>query len=246
MDHLRDQWIVASTRAPRRVASIDEARARRALMEHYAAQAVTLYHGTAADKVAGIRQEGLHAPEGVVGSAQWYMLTTSFEQAQRYARDVVLEFHVPAALLWDSTTPGDRDGAVLWPGGEHNAYGFHATAYALRRPLDAQYLTEVHEVNRKTADSWRGLMSGPIWTEHDGFILTDRGGSGRRTFETYVDGETRPRFPTLAAAKAYVESQIGPCTWARIKPEPQWADHYYFGPTDAFTDPTTAYAATRI
>jgi hypothetical protein len=115
-----------------------------------------------------------------------------------------------------------------------------------RRALMEHFASaEYDEIVKGAMPSWRGLAEGPVWTKYDACVITDPTGSKRRTFETFIDGQTDRRLPTLAEAKAYVESKIGPCTWQRIKAERQVVEHYYFGETDMFTDPSTIYAATR-
>lgn len=92
----------------------------------------------------------------------------------------------------------------------------------------------------KEAASWRGLMEGPVWTMAPAVILVDKLGR-QNTYEVYVGGQQKTRRPTLAEAKAYVERIAGVMSWRRYEPEPQKADHYYFGVSDEFTDPTIAY-----
>jgi hypothetical protein len=103
-----------------------------------------------------------------------------------------------------------------------------------------------HDTIKTAMPSWRGLVEDPIWVRYDGCILTDPTGGGRRTFETFIMGQTDRRLPTLAEAKLYIEGKIGPCTWQRIRVDPVEVEHYYFGPTTMFTDPTVVYVATRV
>lgn len=113
-----------------------------------------LYHGTGADSVPHIQQNGLMHPPGV-SPAGWPMLTTDFDQAKAYAtRDnpVVLEYHVPANLTygrWRTHRTGEEP--YLWDAEPHTAYDYPAQSYALKRPLPATFLRAVHPVQRKMA-----------------------------------------------------------------------------------------------
>jgi hypothetical protein len=105
------------------------------------AQFTTLYHGTQRQHVDSIRERGLTPPQGV-NPAGWPMLTTSHEQAARYAsreNPVVLEFHVPT----ERTDYRAEDG-VLWPGQEHHVYGHQATAYGIKGRVPGDMLAAVH------------------------------------------------------------------------------------------------------
>lgn len=206
---------------------------------------IKLYHGTLAEYLPSIKAQGLKPPEGMGFSANWFMLTTSFEQAARYASGrgdpIVIEYDIPLSKIWDH---GVQD-ALLWPGGEHNAYiEGGATAYALRQPLPGSFIVRVHQVGageHTAMPSWRGLMRGPIWTEHPAVILVDKGGMGRQTYEVYVDGEQIGRGQRLDEAKRMAEEHLGPCSWSRAKQEPIKTEHYYFGPQTWFGDPSIAY-----
>jgi hypothetical protein len=101
-------------------------------------QFTTLYHGTRLKHVDSIREHGLTPPEGV-NPAGWPMLTDNKAQAERYAGDAVLEFHVPT----DRMDYRAKDG-VLWPGREHNAYGHPATAYGVKGRVPGDMLAAVH------------------------------------------------------------------------------------------------------
>jgi len=113
-----------------------------------------LYHGTGADSVPHIQQNGLMHPPGV-SPAGWPMLTTDFDQAKAYAtRDnpVVLEYHVPANLTygrWRTHRSGEEP--YLWDAEPHTAYDYPAQSYALKRPLPATFLRAIHPVQRKLA-----------------------------------------------------------------------------------------------
>ena len=113
-----------------------------------------LYHGTGADSVPHIQQNGLMHPPGV-SPAGWPMLTTDFDQAKAYAtRDnpVVLEYHVPANLTygrWRTHRTGEEP--YLWDAEPHTAYDYPAQSYALKRPLPATFLHAIHPVQRKLA-----------------------------------------------------------------------------------------------
>lgn len=102
----------------------------------------TLYHGTRAENVEGLRSEGLRQPPGTYGPG-WPQLTDSLPQAQRYSRDgTVAEYHVPKSKVWSS----GKKTAVLWPGQAHSAYGFpEATGYAVKDSLPGKYLRKIHK-----------------------------------------------------------------------------------------------------
>ena len=99
------------------------------------------------------------------------------------------------------------------------------------------------EASKTAMPSWRGLMHGPVWAQHPGVVLVDKGGMGRQTYEVYVDGEIVGRAQRLDEAKAMVEEHLGPCTWRRDKQEPIKTEHYYFGPQTWFGDPSIVYVA---
>mgnify|MGYP000919604390 FL=1 len=134
-----------------------------------------LYHGTGADSVPHIQQNGLMHPPGV-SPAGWPMLTTDFDQAKAYAtRDnpVVLEYHVPANLTygrWRTHRTGEEP--YLWDAEPHTAYDYPAQSYALKRPLPATFLRAVHPVNRKMAshNTIRCASAQPLYR---GYILED-------------------------------------------------------------------------
>lgn len=117
---------------------------------------VALYHGTRRSKLEGIREKGLTPPPGV-SPAGWFMLTTSPQQALRYAAglpddpSVVLRFDVPEDKIPKPdalTSPTD----VVWPGSAHNVYDFPATAYAVRgERLDPEYIGDVLDADAVAA-----------------------------------------------------------------------------------------------
>lgn len=133
--------------------------------------AVTLYHGTTADRVDGIRSNGLTPPPGKGSMNGWYMLTTSYDQAARYAQGsgerVVVEYDIPDDRIYsrDHDGPGD----LLWPGVEHDVYDFDAVAYAPRGPIPSSFIKDVHHVGSKTATAEdEAAAIGAIHSETDG------------------------------------------------------------------------------
>lgn len=91
--------------------------------------------------------------------------------------------------------------------------------------------------------SWRGLVDSMVWTMAPGVVLLDK--SGRvNTWEIYVGGRQIGRESRIADAKARVEAILGPCDWDAIDTDKVEAHHFYFGPTDEFTDPQRAYLGT--
>lgn len=115
------------------------------------AKVLRLYHGTTARAAEIIRREGLTQQAGLYVPG-WPMLTTSREQATRYATGpdpVVLEFAVPEAKVYAH----GRQDAVLWAGDAHTAYDYpDAVGYALKAPLGPEYLVDTHTALRVTAD----------------------------------------------------------------------------------------------
>lgn len=106
-------------------------------------QFVDLYHGTRSSNVPGIKKEGLKPPSGT--GPQWFMLTTSRDQAARYSPhedSTVLHFRVPRDQIYG--TPEHRNSntdPALWNGWQHDVYGHEATAHAIRSVLPAKYLS---------------------------------------------------------------------------------------------------------
>lgn len=98
---------------------------------------------------------------------------------------------------------------------------------------------------KRALPSWRAYQNDePFWTWHDVVVATDKAGS-RRTFEVWIDGTPYTRAPSLAEAKARVEAKLGPLSWTTEKLPKEWVEHYYFGWTTEFTDPTIIYWADR-
>jgi hypothetical protein len=212
------------------------------------AESITLYHGTAASRVPGIRSSGLTPPPGKGSMNGWYMLTTSLDQALRYAMGdeaVAIEYQIPLSRIFRATEYGPGD--LLWPGEPHDTYGFEAVAYAPRVPIPGSMIVRVHEASRKTAmPSWRGLVNGPIWDEYPGVILVDKTGGGRQSYEVYVFGRQIGRGRTLDDAKAMIETKIGPCEFRRVRQDPIKTEHMTFGIQDWFGDPSITYAAIPV
>lgn len=103
---------------------------------------VKLYHGTLDKHIESVATEGLKASESAMQPAKWFMLTTSYDQAQSYAGEggMVVEFTMPATAL----NYRNEDGCV-WPGTEHDVYGQKATAYAPKGLVPNSYVTAVYE-----------------------------------------------------------------------------------------------------
>jgi hypothetical protein len=205
---------------------------------------VKLYHGTRASAVEGIRAKGLVPPPGT--GPGWYMLTDDLEQAKAYAFDgTVIEFDIPEGKIFGP----DRDSDFfLWSATPHSAYiGRDANAYAIKTSVPPQYIERVITGSQRTAmPSWRGLHDGPVWAEHLAVILVDRGGSGRQTYELYVQGEIIGRAQRLDEGKQRIEARLGPLNWRRLPQPEQKADHYFFGPTVEFTDPGAIYVGEPV
>jgi hypothetical protein len=90
-----------------------------------------LYHGTHREEdVTGIRSEGMRrANAHVLFPAKWPTLTTNRAQAERYGKHVV-EVHLTPELAQKH----------LWPEQEHTAYGFDASAYAVREHIPPEHV----------------------------------------------------------------------------------------------------------
>ena len=100
---------------------------------------------------------------------------------------------------------------------------------------------------RRVATSWRPLHTDDMAhfeRQHDAVIVTDRAGRNAR-FEVYIRGQVQMRLPTLGEAKEWVAERYGidVDSWRRILMPKEEAVHYWFGPTDEFTDPTVIYVA---
>lgn len=90
--------------------------------------------------------------------------------------------------------------------------------------------------------SWRPVSDiNPTYTA-DCVILTQYVGT-RRYFEVYTYGVAFGNRPTLEGAKAAVEEIYGRLEWTRVDVPKVEVVHYYFGPTDEFSDPVTIYTA---
>ena len=91
----------------------------------------TLYHGTHTEEhIAGIKETGMRpAPEHVLFPARWPTLTTSRDQAVRYGPHVA-EVHLTPELALEH----------LWPAQEHGAYGYDATAYAVKKQIPPEHV----------------------------------------------------------------------------------------------------------
>ena len=96
---------------------------------------------------------------------------------------------------------------------------------------------------RVAMPSWRGLVNDLHWNAAPGVILLDMAGR-RRTYEVYVNGQQVGRESRLNDARDAVESVLGPCVWERHRADGVKAEHYWFGPTEEFTDPMTFYTGT--
>jgi len=133
-----------------------------------AAQDVVLYHGTSPEGLEHVRQNGLSTPASVMHPASWPMLTDNFDQAARYSRGKVIEYHF---------TPDELDyhNGLLWPGQEHNVYDQQATAYAPQH-VPADRIVKVHDVGRTAASQYTyQLHQSPNYPDPQG--LDDEGQS---------------------------------------------------------------------
>lgn len=96
--------------------------------------------------------------------------------------------------------------------------------------------------SKLAATNWRGFADSPIWREHDAVIMPQERGRGRY-YEVYTYGEVFGHFDRLDDAKNALWRIYGDIKWEHIKMPKVWVEHYYFGWTDEFTDPTNVYVA---
>lgn len=109
-------------------------------------------------------------------------------------------------------------------------------------PLVTQRWATLHE---RTAmpTSWRPMVAGPYWLDHDVVISSEGGASGRKQFEIHINGEHFANRPRLDEAKEAVEKVYGPLQWNTKRLSKMETDHYHFGPTTEFTSPLTIWVA---
>lgn len=99
-----------------------------------------LYHGTLDHHLESIAVDGLKGSENTMNPASWYMLTTSYKQAMAYSQGgKVVEFTMPETAIQKR-----QPDTAVWPGVEHNVYGFEATAYAPKGAVPAEYMTGIY------------------------------------------------------------------------------------------------------
>ena len=99
-------------------------------------------------------------------------------------------------------------------------------------------------VEAVTADtSWRGLVNPAVERTEalgDAVIVSTQVGRGRH-FEVHVHDRLVAQRTSLTEAQAEAEKLLGPLTWRQERIEPEWAEHYYFGWSDEWTEPMTAW-----
>jgi hypothetical protein len=93
--------------------------------------------------------------------------------------------------------------------------------------------------------SWRGHTLVHWWDIGDAVIGNDAR-APRPNYEVYTYGELVAARSTLAEAKRYVEDVYGPLDWRIERLPPAKVDHYFFGPTTEFTDPTQVYVVDHL
>lgn len=93
--------------------------------------------------------------------------------------------------------------------------------------------------------SWRAFGT-DVWNDHDAVILSDGGPSGRKSYEVYVHGDLIANRPSLADAKAAVESKYGVQAWRVVRMDPITVEHYYFGESTEWTAPTTVWVVDTL
>ena len=96
--------------------------------------------------------------------------------------------------------------------------------------------------------SWRAVVSPDVErTEALGLavIISTKVGRGRH-FEVHVRDRLVAQRTSLEDAKAEAEKLLGPLTWRQERITPEWAVHYWFGPSTEWTEPTTAWVGHRV
>ena len=82
-----------------------------------------------------------------------------------------------------------------------------------------------------------------FWDDYPAVIVSEGGGSGRRSYEVYDHGALVATRDTLVEAKEVVSGRWGrEVSWKTKRLDPMTTDHYYFGPVDWFGEPTTIWA----
>ena len=96
---------------------------------------------------------------------------------------------------------------------------------------------------RVGARSWRAMGEDSFWDDYPAVIVSEGGGSGRRSYEVYDHGALVATRDTLVEAKEVVSGRWGrEVSWKTKRLDPMTTDHYYFGPVDWFGEPTTIWA----
>ena len=90
--------------------------------------------------------------------------------------------------------------------------------------------------------SWRAYDDANVANDYECVILP-QSSSRRRYYEVLTYGTHFGNYERLADAKAGIEEIYGPVNWTRVRLPKVIVTHYWYGPTDEFTDPTLVYAA---
>lgn len=96
--------------------------------------------------------------------------------------------------------------------------------------------------------SWRAVVSPDAERTEalgDAVIISTKVGRGRH-FEVHVQDRLVAQRISLDEAKLEAERRLGPLTWSQEAITPEWAVHYYFGPTTEFTEPMVAWVGTSV
>jgi hypothetical protein len=106
------------------------------------------------------------------------------------------------------------------------------------------HLPPARASQRHADTSWRALDpsfeagGSGAWRNHPAVIIPEGGASGRKRYTLHVRGNPVASRSTLRETKDVLEAEHGPQTWKRARPAKQSAEHYYFGPTNEFSDPS--------
>lgn len=92
--------------------------------------------------------------------------------------------------------------------------------------------------------SWRALSNDPFWDRWPVVIASNQ--AARPSYESWVDGRPFANRPRLQETKNAVEAKYGPQQWTMVKLPLIEVEHYYFGPTEEFTDPTTLWVVETL
>jgi hypothetical protein len=98
-----------------------------------------------------------------------------------------------------------------------------------------------------TAAPWRA-QSTDFWNDYDAVIATTEQGRGNRgnSYEVWTYGELIGNRESLEEAQDLVEEVYGPLRWQTVHLDPVKAVHYYFGPTDEFSDPVVIHVVDKL